>query len=98
MKRVEFRLSMPGANTASGSWSGAGKDYLVVKTLTDKIALNLLGERGTRSWSYAWSDGWVAQVSARILPPGGKSVKSAGFAGYDWMVSSILAYGEIRHG
>jgi len=96
MKRVEFRLSMPGVNTASGTWSGAGKDYLIVKTLTDKTALNLLGERGVRSWSYAWSDGWVAGVRARILPPGVKPAKSAGFAGYDWMVSSILAYGEIR--
>jgi hypothetical protein len=96
MKRVEFRLSMPSAKTASGSWSGAGKDYLIFKTMSDQAALALLGVRGAKSWSYAWSDGWVAMVRARILAPGIKSAKSAGFAGYDWMVSSILAYGEIR--
>jgi len=94
MKRVEFRLSMPGSSKTT--WSGAGKDYLIFKTLADKAALALLGPRGAKSWSYAFGDGWVAMVSARILPAGTKPAKSLGFAGYNWMVDSILAYGEIR--
>ena len=95
MKRVEFKLSMPGRNSWNGRWSGEERNYTIVKSLRDSVALDLLGERGSQSWSYAWKDGWCANVRARIVMPGERLKKSDGFCGYDWMIDSILQYGRI---
>ncbi len=46
-----------------------------------------------RVWTHRWSDGWLAQVTARLLPAGEESAKSDGFGGYDWMIDNILARG-----
>jgi hypothetical protein len=102
--RVEFKLSMPGKASWDGHWSGEGKHYARVQTITNKAAVKLFGsdwnhrpaEDTRRSFSYNWSDGWSAQVTVRIMFAGEKARKSDGFAGYDWMIDSILRHGEIR--
>lgn len=91
MKRVEFTLSMPGNNAWNGRWSGEGKHYAIVRTLADKTAVQLDGKH----WDYSFGDGWRAAVDARVLAPREKAKASAGFAGYDWMVASILSDGDI---
>lgn len=94
--RVEFRLTMPCNNAWDGRWSGEGRDYLLYTQLS-AAALDALmqGEREL-SWSHSFGDGWVAQVTARVMNPGEKRKKSAGFCGYDWMVSNILAHRSTR--
>jgi hypothetical protein len=95
MTRVEFRLTMPGARSWNGRWSGEGRDYLIVRSMPDAAADSLIGEQSDdKSWFHNWSDGWTACVTARRMVPGERAKKSAGFAGYDWMVANILAYGQ----
>jgi hypothetical protein len=90
MKRIEFRLSMPSCGSWNGKWSGADFNYTIVRKFTDAIADKLMQ---TASWSHRWNDGWCANISARIVPPGERLKKSDGFSGYDWMVANIIDHG-----
>lgn len=94
--RIVFRLSMPSRGSWNGDWSGASKNYLIVKTLTDKQVVALLGDKSDGSWWHAWTDGWAARVDARITRSGERLSKSDGFCGYDWMVNNILDHGDTQ--
>ena len=94
MKRVKFQLSMPGVASLDGKWTGSGKHYFKVKTMTDAKAKELFGDKPSRSWYHRWSDGWCACVEAHIMEKGERVKKSDGFYGYDWMVENIWLYGE----
>lgn len=99
MVRVEFRLRMPG-RPATSQW-GEGRNYVIVKDMTDKAAASLfrgplLTPTHTHTWTHRWDDGWMAQITARIVPKGERRAKSDGFAGYDWMVANILRYGATE--
>jgi hypothetical protein len=91
MTRVEFRLSMPNRASWNGKWSGEDRNYTLLRSVNDDQAAQLDG----RSWSYGWSDGWRAEVSARVVRDETTLKPSHGFHGYDWMVASILRYGKI---
>lgn len=100
--RVEFKLSMPGRSSWNGGWSGDDRNYAIVLDLAgDELArlfdlppggIDLANCR--RIWTHRWSDGWIAQVSARVVPDGEELPESDGFNGYDWMISNILAKGD----
>lgn len=102
LHRVEFKLSMPGRASWNGGWSGEGKNYAIVRDLPDEDLARLfdLAPDGVdltkcrRIWTHRWSDGWLAQVSARVVPPGEELKRSDGFHGYDWMIDNILAKGD----
>ena len=94
--RVAFRLSMPGCPSWNGHWSGEGRNYIIVKSLSEDSAKILLAGEAEKSWRHYWEDGWCAQVTARVVPKGEKLLKSAGFCGYDWMVENILDHGDTR--
>jgi hypothetical protein len=89
--RIEFRLTMPGKASWDGKWSGDARNYTLLRDLDDARAAQLDG----RSWSYGWSDGWRAEISARVVRDGEKLKPSHGFHGYDWMVASILQHDKI---
>ena len=89
--RVEFKLTMPNRGSWDNKWSGESRNYTLVQNLDDDRASQLDG----RSLSYGWSDGWRAEVSARVVPEGEALKPSHGFHGYDWMIASILRYGKI---
>ena len=96
MNRVEFRLSMPNRGSWNGGWSGEGRNYVIYKKLTNKMIEFLgLDKQSKQSWYYHWSDGWGANVSARLLEKTERKQKSNGFCGYDWMVESILFRNKI---
>ena len=96
MKRIEFRLSMPGRASWDGGWSGEGRNYAIVRTLTDGDAAKLMNNTAEKGWFHRWPDGWTAQITARVVPSGERLKKSAGFCCYDWMVSNILDHGNTR--
>jgi hypothetical protein len=105
--RIEFRLSMPGRSSWDGKWSGEGRNYSLVRELADEDLAKLFGlapenfdlSKCRSSWTHRWSDGWLAEVSARVVPIKEELPKSDGFNGYDWMVDNILRngspYGEV---
>lgn len=94
MTRVEFRLSMPGRSSWNGGWSGEGRNYSLVRELSDDAVARLFADAASASWAHRWSDGWCAMITARIVPAGAELPKSDGFSGYDWMVDNILRTGS----
>ena len=92
---ILFKLTMPNVGSWNGKWTGEGNLYCISRKLSKPIEENLDG----KDFFYRWEDGWSACVSctkmsaveARRL-----TKKSKGFYGYNWMVDSILKYGEIR--
>lgn len=91
MKRIEFRLSMPGRGSWNGGWWGEEKNYTITKKLPDDVAEKLLA---VGSWFHRWDDGWCAGISAREMITGERRKKSDGFSGYEWMVDNILDHGD----
>lgn len=96
MKRLEFRLSMPGRSSWNGGWSGEGRNYVIYREISNERAIRLLEGKDSASWSHSWSDGWSALVTARVMAPGERAKKSEGFSGYGWMVDNILLYGATE--
>lgn len=107
MTRVEFKLKMPGRASWNGGWSGEGKNYSIVRQLDDAQIIQLFDlvpdgvdhAKALRAWTHRWSDGWIAEVTARAVPVGEELPRSDGFNGYDWMIDNILSrgtpYGEV---
>ena len=91
MRRVEFRLSMPSSGSWNGGWSGADRNYVIVRTLPDEKAVEVVSGG---PYYHRWDDGWGASISARLMDRGERAQKSDGFSGYDWMVANIVAYGS----
>lgn len=100
--RVEFRLSMPGRSSWNGGWSGADKNFAIVRELSEEDLARLFDTKlegvdlatCERVWAHCWSDGWAAMVSARVVPIGEELKKSDGFNGYDWMIDNIMRTGS----
>lgn len=97
MKRVLFILSMPNCNSWNGKWSGSGNNYTITKNIKDDTARRLGLDKGEKSWYHNFGDGWTACVKGKILKKGERVKKSAGFCGYDWMVSNIILYGNTEN-
>lgn len=99
--RIEFKLSMPGSPSWNGKWSGEGKNFAIVLELTDAELERLFDlapddvdlTAYRRIWTHGWSDGWIAQITARVVPVGEELKQSDGFNGYDWMIDNILTKG-----
>lgn len=91
---VAFILTMPGCPTWNGRWSGDGKLYAQVKRYK-KQPRNL---KIDHDYQYRWSDGWMVNIEVKLIDSREASKirkASKGMFGYEWMISSIEAYGEI---
>jgi len=96
---VCFQLTMPNVGSWNGKWTGEGRPYFIIKKLGKAWSEKL--KAGQSYFHYNFGDGWSAGVTLTFID-GKESRKrrkaSVGFCGYDWMVDSILAHGEIRSG
>ena len=94
-----FELTMPNRGSWNNKWSGDGDRYIIVKDgryFPKDIIKKILDKQ---DFYYRWDDGWTACISVSEMKAqeANKLKKiSKGFCGYDWMVSSILNYCEIR--
>lgn len=100
--KVCFELTMPNVGSWNGKWTGADKKYYIVRTYFGERAkqMKAIEEKEVKyaSWYYDFGDGWGASVLMEIIDAteAKKRLKnSKGFAGYDWMVNEIEAYGRI---
>ena len=97
---LAFTLTMPTAGSWNGKWSGA--EFLHARTRTfpnSKASRDRVSKLIGKSFSYHWTDGWSALVEVREVDRAEAARlrrKSRGFAGYDWMIDSILANGRIE--
>ena len=105
MKTVLFELHMVGVPSWNGKWTGAGNRYLRAFSMTNEKYAKLCGVCGDgscidgRAFSYRWPDNWAAEVLTSVVSAAEaqKQMQSSiGFAGYDWMISSIFEYGRIK--
>lgn len=96
MQLIAFELTMPSPPSWNGRWSGEDRLHCKIERLTHATAARVL-ER--TSYSYHWPDGWTAVISVRQVTKDQAAKlrrSSVGFAGYDWMVRSIVDHGEIK--
>jgi hypothetical protein len=93
---LAFKLTMPRNNSWNGRWSGDEKLYVKTKTFLGqsiKKAEKLVG-----SHHYDFGDGWCAQINVSIVDSSQArrlNKNSLGFCGYDWMIDSLITYGDI---
>lgn len=96
-KRVLFTLTMPTCNSWNGRWSGEGVPYRKRMELKAETADKILADPYYR---YRFSDGWVAGVVVEEITTAKQwkdARKTAGFAGYDWMINSIVEHQDIEY-
>lgn len=90
---ILFLLDMPGKGSWNGKWSGEGRCYARVK-----YDSQVPKDRIDRSYRYRWDDGWEARIDVSKITAAEANKyrkKSVGFAGYDWMIDSIIQYDKI---
>lgn len=91
---IVFELTMPHKGSWNGKWSQEGQ--LFVRTYDQR---KVPKEYWNKSFYYHWDDGWTACVTTyKVTAQEAKKLdrKSRGFCGYDWMIKSIIKYGEIK--
>lgn len=106
MKILIFTLSIPNVGSWDGKWISSDKCFAIKKKVSDDLAKKIMnGSTKSNnevtpsvSFSYNFGDGWRASV--KVIQTNAREAdkimrKSQGFAGYDWMVDSILLNQEI---
>lgn len=96
---LSFTLSMPNNNSWNEKWTGEGKPYVIVRSVDSERAKELTAKG---YYYYDFGDGWGAGVTVESVTASQATSlrnKSAGFCGYDWMVSELVKWGKIygRH-
>ena len=96
---VAFILMMPSRSSWNGSWSGDHSLFVKTRNFRSKRDIEKakkLLKQG--NFSYSFGDGWVANISiSEVDTKEARKLRknSKGFAGYDWMINSILNKGLI---
>lgn len=92
---IVFTLSMPNRNTWNGKWTGDGRVFARTR-YEREVPKEVVG----KSFIHCWDDGWTACVTVEKMNCREATKlmkKSEGFCGYDWMIESIIRFGEIRY-
>lgn len=91
---IVFSLSMPNVGSWNGKWTQEGQCFVRIRRECD-----VPKEVWNKDFYYHWDDGWTACVGVTKMPSNEARKlerKSKGFCGYDWMIRSIIKFGEIR--
>ena len=91
-----FQLSMPNNNSWNGKWTGDGVFYAKTRTVSEREKANKIAEKGY--YSHSFGDGWRAVVHVRKITAAERKKidkNTRGFCGYEWMIDSIIKWGEI---
>lgn len=91
---IVFTLTMPGRGSWNNAWSGEGQIYARMRE-ERFVPQEIVG----KSFYYRWDDGWCACVDMQKMPARETrrlKQKSIGFAGYDWMLDSLIKDGYIH--
>lgn len=95
---LAFTLSMPNRASWNGRWSGEDDVYAIIKTFRGNKQLAVAEKiLDTGYYHYSFGDGWAAGISVKEVDSAEASKlrrRSKGFCGYDWMVDTIIRFGE----
>ena len=90
---IVLELTFPNRGSWNNKWSGDGEIHCRLIP-NRKVPNNVIDN----DYYYTWDDGWTACVSVRKVNSNESrkiNKNNKGFCGYDWMVNSIIDYGEI---
>ena len=90
---IKFTLTMPNVNSWNGRWSGEGHEYSICRAFRTNAEKARAAELIDKDYYHNFGDGWTACISCTQIDSkeAAKSRKrSAGFAGYDWMIDSLI--------
>lgn len=93
---VSFELKMTNIGSWNGKWTGEGKRYIIVKSLSKDIVAKIFGDKNFETYHHSWGDGWgcniiVMKIDSDIKNSFSKEFKN-GFCGYEWMVDNIISH------
>ena len=94
---LAFELSMPNRGSWNGRWSGEDKRYIITRKFSAKESQKADEILKQGYYYYNWGDGWGAGIDVTLVDAKEAAKlrkKSAGFCGYDWMVDTIIRYGQ----
>lgn len=89
---LAFVLTMPNVGSWDGKWGFEGALYAKTQSFREEPGV----EPGM--YYYDFGDGWRAGIDVREVDSREAAQlrrKSKGFYGYEWMIESIIAKGEI---
>lgn len=101
---MAFILTMPNVGSWNGKWTGESNLYARVMNYTQRYGTSKKAKEKVvtllekQNYYYNFGDGWGANVAVRQVTASEAAKirkKTKGFYGYDWMIDSILHYGEI---
>lgn len=96
MKTILFEFLWNNIGSWNGKTAGQEKKYYIKRTVSK--AQDPEDKLDDEYFIYDFGDGWTAGVKSKKVSAreAGKAMRqSAGFQGYEWMVSEILKYGRI---
>ena len=91
-----FMLSMPSNNSWNGKWTGDGVFYAKTRMVSEQYKAKLIAATGY--YSYNFGDGWRAVVEVKKITAAERKKidkNTKGFCGYEWMIDSIIRWGDI---
>ena len=92
---LSFRLSMPNVGSWNGKWTASERNYVLCRKVSKEDGLKILE---SKSYYYNFGDGWGASIAVQKID-GKEAAKirrhSDGFSSYEWMIDTIILYGEI---
>lgn len=94
---ISFTLGMPNVGSWNGKWSGEKDYYAQVRSVKPSEETEAILKQ--KRFYYSFGDGWCASVRAERTDSKEAAKirrKSKGFCSYDWMIDSIIEFGDIR--
>lgn len=95
---VSYELTMPNRGSWDGKWTGDGKKYYHIERYKNKYynenILPLI-ETPSATFHYDFGDGWGANIKIQVIDKQeakNRQKITAGFAGYEWMIKSLIKY------
>lgn len=103
MHYVAYVLSMPNKGSWDGKWTGEKDVHVRCRKICDKAWNNRVTkepELAGKSFYHDFGDGWTAKIEVKeVTEKEARALKkrSVGFAGYDWMIASLIYSGDIHY-
>lgn len=102
MKYVAYILTMPNKGSWDGKWSGEKDLHVRVRKINEAAWAKKVTKEPEivgKTFTHDFGDGWTAQIEVKeVTLDQAKKLKSrsVGFSSYDWMIASLIKYGDIR--